>query len=82
MRQLVLGCTPILGGNKSNREAEIFAWLNAEQCPADNIIILDDEPELFTKLRDRVFYIDGNHGLRASDVRELSLNISNMQITK
>ena len=67
----IAGCTPNLGG-KNTRELEIFEWLKINATTPFNLMILDDEPELFSKaMLDLIYCVNGELGLCHSDVHRI-----------
>ncbi len=64
-RGVIVGVTPILLGR--SRGAEVHAYLG-ELDRTGVFIIVDDQADMDAKLRERLVLVDGDIGLRASDV--------------
>ena len=67
----IVGCTPILGG-KEAREAEIEAWIKGNVNAPFKLLILDDEPQLFSMvMMEHVYSVNGDLGLCKTDVQRV-----------
>lgn len=67
----IVGCTPILGG-KECREAEIDAWIKVNVSAPFKLVILDDEPQLFSMaMLEFVCGVNGDLGLCKTDVQRV-----------
>jgi hypothetical protein len=62
----VMGVTPL---ELESREASIEAYLRRRRLSAERLVILDDQPSLFTALRDRVVTSDSSVGIASPDVQ-------------
>ena len=73
----IVGCTPILGG-KQAREAEIEAWIKVNLTEPFRLLILDDEPHLFSNLMLECLYIvNGDLGLCEADLLRVRGRLTN-----
>jgi len=71
VKSAIVGCTPKLGG-KEAREAEIQAWINVNVDAPFKLLILDDEPNLFSYLMiEYVYSVNGDLGLCKTDVQKI-----------
>jgi hypothetical protein len=67
----IVGCTPILGG-KEARESEIEAWIKVHVNTSFKLLILDDEPQLFSgKMMENVYSVNGDLGLCTTDMQRV-----------
>ena len=67
---MVVGSTPILGGKK-DREIEIIKWLDANIRGPYQLLIVDDEQELFNTLLSNLYCVNGETGLTEYDVQRV-----------
>ena len=73
----IVGCTPILGGRQA-REAEIEAWIKVNLTEPFRLLILDDEPHLFSNLMLECLYIvNGDLGLCEADLLRVRGRLTN-----
>jgi len=73
----IVGCTPILGG-KQAREAEIEAWIKVNVTEPFRLLILDDEPHLFSNLMlDCLYIVNGYLGLCEADLLKVRERLTN-----
>jgi len=74
---VIVGCTPNLG-SKEAREAEIEAWINVNVMVPFKLLILDDEPHLFSNLMLECLYIvNGDLGLCEADLLRVRERLTN-----
>ena len=74
---IIVGCTPILGG-KEARETEIKAWINVNVNVPFKLLILDDEPHLFSDvLMEYVYGVNGDLGLCEVDLLRVRERLTN-----
>jgi len=74
---VIVGCTPILGG-KEARETEIETWINVNVNGPFKLLILDDEPDLFSiVMMEHVYSVNGDLGLCKTDVQRVRERLMN-----
>ena len=74
---LIVGCTPKLGG-KEAREAEIEAWMKVNVTEPFKLLILDDEPHLFSNLMlESLYIVNRDLGLCEYDLLRVRERLTN-----
>lgn len=71
IRDRVLGETPVFGDRKE-REREILDWMATHRVSSNDVVILDDEADLFSNLNNRLVTVNGLFGIREKDLKRLA----------